>query len=160
MGKALFKKLDYYDEPDSGSSSGFLPLPTKPSGSVCFLDALHMATYHRNRSDSLHAHSANSHLPILASKECSGLAYHSKTDVVVAVVGVVVVATRGAAIPRIVVPRTAAFGCLPHLKILCLLCFCTLFCIEAATVCDGGIHSLKNGFIENMSPQSVRVAVH
>jgi hypothetical protein len=37
------------------------------------------------------------------------LAHNPKTDIVVAIAGIVVVATRGSAIPRIVVPRTAAF---------------------------------------------------
>jgi hypothetical protein len=50
------------------------------------------------------------------TEERSGLAYHSETNIVVAVAGIVVVATRGTAIPRIVVPRTAAFGCLSLLK--------------------------------------------
>jgi hypothetical protein len=50
------------------------------------------------------------------TEECSGLADHSEPNIVVAVAGVVVVATRGTAIPRIVVPRTAAFGCLSLTK--------------------------------------------
>ena len=50
------------------------------------------------------------------TEECSGLAHNSETDIVVAVAGVVVVAVRGTAIPRIVDPRTAAFGCLPLIK--------------------------------------------
>jgi len=47
-------------------------------------------------------------------EERSGLAYNPKTDIVVAVVGIVVVAIRRPAISRIVVPRAAAFDCLPH----------------------------------------------
>jgi hypothetical protein len=50
------------------------------------------------------------------TEECSGLAHNSETNIVVAVAGVVVVATRGTAIPGIIVPRTAAFGCLPLAK--------------------------------------------
>jgi hypothetical protein len=40
----------------------------------------------------------------------------TKPDIVVVVIGVVVVAVRGTAIPWIVVPGAAAFGCLPQNK--------------------------------------------
>ena len=57
--------------------------------------------------------------------ESSGLAQHSETDSVVAEAGAVAEAKRGTAMPRIVVPRTAAY----HPT-------CTfIFCAPSAAVC-------------------------
>ena len=74
-----------------------------------------MPKHHRNRSELFIAHPADSHLPVLAQKSARGTTDNSKTNVVVGIVGRVVVAIGGAAIPRIVVPRTAAFTGLSHL---------------------------------------------
>jgi hypothetical protein len=41
---------------------------------------------------------------------------NTKTDIVVAVTRVIIVASGGAAIPRIVVPGAAALGCLPQFE--------------------------------------------
>jgi hypothetical protein len=53
-------------------------------------------------------HPANSHLPVLVQKSAGGSTDNSKTNVVVPVVGIVPVAIRRTAVPRIVVPRTTA----------------------------------------------------
>jgi hypothetical protein len=47
-------------------------------------------------------------------KNPGGGTTNPKTDVVVVVIGIVPVAIRRTAIPWIVVPGAAAFGCLPH----------------------------------------------
>ena len=55
-----------------------------------------------------------SHLPVLTLKSAGGITDNPKTNVVVGVARVVVVAGGRTAIPRIVVPGTAAFAGLPH----------------------------------------------
>ena len=63
--------------------------------------------------DSSLARPTDSHLLVLAHpkgvKSARRGTHYPKTDIVVAVVGPIVVASRGATVPRIVVPRTAAF---------------------------------------------------
>jgi hypothetical protein len=64
--------------------------------------------HHRCRLDSSVALSTDSHLPTLAVKRHPGSAHNTKTNIVVVVVArVVVVAIRGTAVFRIVVPGTA-----------------------------------------------------
>jgi hypothetical protein len=64
--------------------------------------------------DSFKAHPTDFHLTVLAQKSAGGDAHNTKTDVVVTVVAVVVVAIRRTAVVRIVVPRTTALNCLSH----------------------------------------------
>jgi hypothetical protein len=79
--------------------------PTKISGSVYFWMPLPTS---REKGWTLLAHSANSHWPTLAVKSTRNQTNHPKTDVVVTIVARVPVAISRAAVPRIVVPRTAA----------------------------------------------------
>lgn len=55
-----------------------------------------------------------SHLPVLALKSAPSTTDHSKTNIVVGIARVVVVTSGRTAIPRIVVPGTAAFSGLPR----------------------------------------------
>jgi len=57
----------------------------------------------------------DSHLPVLAIKSPGRTTYNPKTDIVVGFARIVVVAVGRTAIPRIVVPGTAAFAGLPLL---------------------------------------------
>ena len=63
--------------------------------------------------DSSLARPTDSHLPVLAHprgvKSARRRTHYPKTDIVVAVARIIVVASRRATVPRIVVPRTAAF---------------------------------------------------
>jgi len=59
---------------------------------------------------------ANSHLPVRIPKSTRGTTDNTKTDIVVAVVGRIIVAIGGTTIPRIVDPGTAAFADLSHFQ--------------------------------------------
>ncbi|MGR3279061.1 hypothetical protein ACSYAD_28770 [Acaryochloris marina NIES-2412] len=58
--------------------------------------------------DSSYAHPPDSHLAVLAQKSTRCRQGQPKTDVVVAVTGIVPVAVRRATVPRIVVPGATA----------------------------------------------------
>jgi hypothetical protein len=63
--------------------------------------------------DSPSTRPTDSHLLVLVQKSAGNLAYNSKTDIVVAVVGGIVVASGRATIARIIVPGAAPlyFAC-------------------------------------------------
>ncbi len=66
--------------------------------------------HHRERSGLFRTLPTGSHLAALVQKSTRGTTDNPKTNIVVAVVGIVVVAIGRPAVPRIVVPRTAAFA--------------------------------------------------
>jgi len=84
-----------------------LHLPTCPTQ---FDIGISSPTSQEQGLDSYKARSTHSHTPTLAQKSArrNAITHNAKTDIVVAVVGVVVVASSRTAVLRIVVPRTTA----------------------------------------------------
>jgi hypothetical protein len=83
-----------------------LRLPSYPTGFIFGQSFL----CRWNRSGLFWVHPNNSHCPVLTVEECwKNRTHNPKTDILVAVGGIVVVAVGSATVRRIIVPRAAPF---------------------------------------------------